>query len=72
MSTFNIFCFIFAETKYENISIQKKFQSQVTSWFLFDFRGHGTYMDEDKLHASVAGVVERVNKLVSVKPLKTR
>jgi len=35
-------------------------------------RGHGTYMDDDKLHASVAGVVERYNKLICVKPLKTR
>ncbi|VDH99228.1 exosome complex component RRP4 [Mytilus galloprovincialis] len=35
-------------------------------------RGHGTYMEDEKLHASVAGVVERVNKLICVKPLKTR
>eukprot|EP00092_Neocalanus_flemingeri_P013462 GFUD01014518.1.p1 GENE.GFUD01014518.1~~GFUD01014518.1.p1 ORF type:complete len:293 (+),score=82.28 GFUD01014518.1:52-930(+) len=35
-------------------------------------RGHGTYMAEDVLFASVAGVVERVNKLISVTPLKTR
>ncbi|XP_002731965.1 exosome complex component RRP4-like [Saccoglossus kowalevskii] len=35
-------------------------------------RGHGTYMEDDKLHASVAGVVERVNKLICVQPLKTR
>ncbi|XP_065068427.1 exosome complex component RRP4-like [Rhopilema esculentum] len=35
-------------------------------------RGHGTYLNENKLFASVAGVVERVNKLVSVKPLKTK
>ncbi|KAA0716220.1 Exosome complex component RRP4 [Triplophysa tibetana] len=35
-------------------------------------RGHGTYMDEDRLTASVAGEVERVNKLICVKPLKTR
>ncbi|KAK3088066.1 hypothetical protein FSP39_014208 [Pinctada imbricata] len=35
-------------------------------------RGHGTYMEDDKLYASVAGVVERVNKLICVKPLKTR
>ena len=36
------------------------------------FRGHGTFMQDDKLHASVAGVVERVNKLICIKPLKTR
>ncbi|KAK3607221.1 hypothetical protein CHS0354_031718 [Potamilus streckersoni] len=35
-------------------------------------RGHGTYMDDDKLLASVAGVVERVNKLICVKALRTR
>ena len=35
-------------------------------------RGHGTYMTDDVLYASVAGVVERVNKLISVTPLKTR
>ncbi|XP_063966503.1 exosome complex component RRP4-like [Lytechinus pictus] len=35
-------------------------------------RGHGTYMEEDELIASVAGVVETVNKLISVRPLKTR
>ncbi|KAL2100428.1 hypothetical protein ACEWY4_004822 [Coilia grayii] len=35
-------------------------------------RGHGTYLDEEKLTASVAGEVERVNKLICVRPLKTR
>ena len=36
-------------------------------------RGHGTYMGtDDVLYASVAGVVDRVNKLISVLPLKTR
>lgn len=35
-------------------------------------RGHGTYVDEDNLTASVAGEVERVDKLICVKPLKTR
>ncbi|XP_072286350.1 exosome complex component RRP4 [Pyxicephalus adspersus] len=35
-------------------------------------RGHGTYMEDDKLLASVAGVVQRVNKLVCVQALKTR
>lgn len=35
-------------------------------------RGHGTYVDGDKLTASVAGVVERVNKLICVRPFKTR
>ncbi|RHZ59518.1 hypothetical protein Glove_363g5 [Diversispora epigaea] len=36
-------------------------------------RGHGTYLDENETHlASVAGVVERVNKLITVRPLNTR
>nr|CAG4644941.1 EOG090X09DD [Leptodora kindtii] len=35
-------------------------------------RGHGTYMQDDGLYASVAGVVERVNQLISVRPLKSR
>ncbi|KAK7795389.1 hypothetical protein U0070_024007 [Myodes glareolus] len=33
---------------------------------------HGTYMGEEKFIASVAGFVERVNKLICVKALKTR
>lgn len=35
-------------------------------------RGHGTYAVDGKLYASLAGVVERVNKLIYVKPLKSR
>uniref|UniRef100_A0A8D0EXP7 Exosome component 2 n=1 Tax=Strix occidentalis caurina TaxID=311401 RepID=A0A8D0EXP7_STROC len=39
---------------------------------IFRPRGHGTYVEEEKLIASVAGAVERVNKLVCVRALKTR
>lgn len=35
-------------------------------------RGHGTYIANETLIASVAGRVERINKLISVKPLKSR
>ena len=35
-------------------------------------RGHGTYSVEGRLYSSVCGVVERVNKLISVVPLKSR
>ena len=35
-------------------------------------RGHGTYMMEGRLIATLCGVVERVNKLVYVRPLKSR
>lgn len=39
---------------------------------VFNCRGHGTYTEDEKLMASVAGEVERVNKLICVRPLKTR
>jgi exosome complex component RRP4 len=41
-------------------------------------RGHGTYLVEDKetggtsIVATVAGTVQKVNKLLSVKPLRSR
>ena len=35
-------------------------------------RGHGTYQLDNKLIASVSGVVEQVNKLVTVKSLRSR
>ena len=35
-------------------------------------RGHGTYVKDERLVASVAGLVEKVNKLVSVRPLHAR
>src|SRR5258708_13662365 len=35
-------------------------------------RGHGTYIENEEVVASLAGVVSRVNKLVTVKPLKSR
>ncbi|KAJ3324289.1 exosome non-catalytic core subunit rrp4 [Boothiomyces sp. JEL0866] len=45
---------------------------QVITKDLAFMRGHGTFTLNDQLVASVAGRIERVNKLVSVKPLKTR
>ncbi|KAG8215066.1 hypothetical protein J3R82DRAFT_8487, partial [Butyriboletus roseoflavus] len=35
-------------------------------------RGHGTYVDREQVIASVAGSVERVNKLVTVRAVRTR
>eukprot|EP00730_Choanoeca_flexa_P014341 TRINITY_DN6239_c0_g1_i2.p1 TRINITY_DN6239_c0_g1~~TRINITY_DN6239_c0_g1_i2.p1 ORF type:complete len:293 (+),score=50.28 TRINITY_DN6239_c0_g1_i2:140-1018(+) len=35
-------------------------------------RGHGTFQEGGKLYAAVAGVVERINKVVSVRPTRTR
>eukprot|EP00002_Diphylleia_rotans_P001679 TRINITY_DN1093_c0_g4_i1.p1 TRINITY_DN1093_c0_g4~~TRINITY_DN1093_c0_g4_i1.p1 ORF type:complete len:303 (-),score=62.15 TRINITY_DN1093_c0_g4_i1:99-1007(-) len=34
--------------------------------------GHGTYMKGTEMIASISGVVEKVNKLISVRPLKSR
>ena len=39
---------------------------------IFHFRGHGTYEEDGKLKASVAGVKEELLKLVSIRPLKCR
>ena len=33
---------------------------------------HNIYMDQDVLLANMAGMVEKVNKLISVTPVKTR
>lgn len=35
-------------------------------------RGHGTYVEQEKVISSLAGVVDRVNKLISVRPLHSR
>jgi exosome complex component RRP4 len=33
--------------------------------------GHGTYEQDGKIYASLAGVVHRIEKVICVKPLKT-
>ena len=35
-------------------------------------RGHGTYVDNQEVIASVAGTVERVNKLITVRAVRSR
>jgi len=35
-------------------------------------RGHGTYVENEEVIASVAGTIERVNKLVTVRAIRTR
>ncbi|XP_037930439.1 exosome complex component RRP4-like [Teleopsis dalmanni] len=35
-------------------------------------RGHGTYNEENDIKSSVAGVLERVNRLISIRPRKSR
>ena len=40
---------------------------------IYEFgRGHGTYVEEAAIVASVSGLVERVNKLVSVRALRSK
>ena len=36
------------------------------------FSGHGTYLSGTNLNASVAGVKETVNRLITVRPIKSR
>lgn len=40
--------------------------------FWLHTRGHGTRVEEGRLVASVCGVVQKVSKLVTVKPLRSR
>lgn len=35
-------------------------------------RGHGTYVENEEVIASVAGTIERVNKLVTVRAIRSR
>jgi exosome complex component RRP4 len=35
-------------------------------------RGHGTYVEDEEVIASVAGTIERVNKLITVRAVRTR
>lgn len=46
--------------------------SFVISFFTLFKSGHGTYIKNDEIRASVAGVMEKVNKLISIRPLKSR
>ncbi|KAG8979237.1 exosome non-catalytic core subunit rrp4 [Tulasnella sp. 427] len=52
----------------ENVTSPGQFITSSTTFM----RGHGTYVDQDEVLASVAGTIERVNKLVSVRALKSR
>ena len=35
-------------------------------------RGHGTFVESDEVISSVAGTIERVNKLISVRAVRSR
>lgn len=39
---------------------------------ILKYRGHGTYVDNEEVISSVAGTIERVNKLITVRPVRTR
>lgn len=39
---------------------------------LNDFRGHGTISIDNNLYSTVSGIIQRVNKLLTVNPLKAR
>ncbi|KAF8518947.1 exosome complex exonuclease rrp4 [Hysterangium stoloniferum] len=43
----------------------------LTSSYTF-MRGHGTYVESEQVIASVAGTIDRVNKLISVRAIRTR
>ncbi|KAF5124728.1 hypothetical protein DV495_003852 [Geotrichum candidum] len=51
-----------------NIVTPGELVTDETTWM----RGHGTYSKDDKTYSSVAGSIVRVNKLLSVKPLRGR
>lgn len=46
--------------------------TKISTSKLLTYRGHGTYVENDTITSSVAGTLERVNKLISVRPLSTR
>jgi exosome complex component RRP4 len=51
-----------------NVVIPGQFITQEAGFL----RGHGTFVQDAQLLATISGVVERVNKLISVRPLKSR
>ncbi|KAK9844602.1 hypothetical protein WJX74_004455 [Apatococcus lobatus] len=51
------------------VCVGDRIETDVSEGFL---RGHGTYVIDGVLYASVCGLKERVNKLISVRPLKQR
>lgn len=63
----------------ETITSSQSFMRYVRStWFCEDklisphCSGHGTYVDNEEVVASVAGTVERVNRLITVRAARTR
>ncbi|GAA5834558.1 hypothetical protein JCM3766R1_003598 [Sporobolomyces carnicolor] len=58
----------FAEANSKRVTGPGEVIADATRWM----RGHGTYVQDDEVLASVAGTLERVNKLVSVRPLRTK
>jgi len=55
-----------------NLGFQRVVPGQLIQTETGYLRGHGTHEIDNKLYASVSGIIERVNKLISVKPLRAR
>lgn len=60
------------DTTKRALSVQLVLPGEVVTDDPTAMRGHGTYLLDGQIIASVAGVVERIGKLVSVKPLRSR
>ncbi|CAG8703855.1 4680_t:CDS:2, partial [Scutellospora calospora] len=61
---------MFIKTQRDNFESKVVTPGQVITADTQYMRGHGTYLNEEESHiSSVAGVVERVNKLITVRPL---
>eukprot|EP01111_Echinosteliopsis_oligospora_P017405 TRINITY_DN7517_c0_g1_i2.p1 TRINITY_DN7517_c0_g1~~TRINITY_DN7517_c0_g1_i2.p1 ORF type:complete len:146 (-),score=35.30 TRINITY_DN7517_c0_g1_i2:511-948(-) len=58
--------------KKSRINVQHVMPGDIVTTEVGFMRGHGTFVEEDKLIASVSGIVERVDKLISVRPLRSR
>lgn len=41
-------------------------------WAAYRTRGHGTFVEDEDVISAVAGTIDRVNKLVSVRALRSR
>lgn len=61
---------IFKNLNYSSSYSMYQKKSLFIIWF--DYSGHGTYAVDDSLKAAVAGVMQKVNKLICIRPLKNR
>ena len=71
-ATFGIIPLCSINRNYLRMAIVELFRLASQSSIIDLCRGHGTFVQDEKLVATISGVVERVNKLISVRPLKSR